>query len=547
VLLKPATDLQNSGGMGDVPVRWSLLIAGLIAELSFLTVRFHGPGLSPDKVWWVQLTAHTHDYLSIVGAFAGAFAVLLAPRLKLTIESASQATASYAWWPWVLLHLGAFAGLYAAAAATFGQGPGAGQIPADGLLACLAAGLATLVFWLLACAPMAWWGALVARERRSLAIAFIAAMAAWLGGQLAEMYWRPLASGTLFLAERLLRLGYADVVSDPAHFNFGTSEFLVNIAPECSGYEGIGLVTVFLALYLWLFRSVIRLPHALLLFPIGIAAVWLANVARIALLVAIGTSYSADLAAGGFHSHAGWLSFVGLALGFIAITHRMQFFSANDRHDPGDEINPIATALLVPFLVLMGSLMITAAFTQGFDRLYPIRIVATVATLLYLRALYAQWDWSWSWDSVAIGAAAFIVWIALARLTPGDDAALPAGLASLGTSEAAVWIGFRVFGSVFIVPLVEEMAFRGYLLRRLAASDFTAPEARRFTWTSFLFSSVAFGLLHGRWLAGTLAGMAYALAVYRRGKLGDAVVAHMITNGLIAVSVLAAGAWSLWS
>jgi membrane protease YdiL (CAAX protease family) len=54
-------------------------------------------------------------------------------------------------------------------------------------------------------------------------------------------------------------------------------------------------------------------------------------------------------------------------------------------------------------------------------------------------------------------------------------------------------------------------------------------------------------LLHGRWLAGTLAGMVYALALYRRGKLVDPVLAHAITNALIAGYVLTTGTWSLWA
>ena len=60
-------------------------------------------------------------------------------------------------------------------------------------------------------------------------------------------------------------------------------------------------------------------------------------------------------------------------------------------------------------------------------------------------------------------------------------------------------------------------------------------------------SSLLFGALHGRWVAGTLAGMAYGLVYHRRGELTDAVVAHGVTNGLIAVAVLAMGAWSLWA
>jgi membrane protease YdiL (CAAX protease family) len=51
-------------------------------------------------------------------------------------------------------------------------------------------------------------------------------------------------------------------------------------------------------------------------------------------------------------------------------------------------------------------------------------------------------------------------------------------------------------------------------------------------------SSVLFGVLHGRWLAGTLAGIGYALAFRQRGQLVDAVVAHMTTNALIATYVL---------
>jgi len=59
-------------------------------------------------------------------------------------------------------------------------------------------------------------------------------------------------------------------------------------------------------------------------------------------------------------------------------------------------------------------------------------------------------------------------------------------------------------------------------------------------------SSVLFGVLHGRWLAGTLAGIGYALGLRQCGQLVDAVVAHMTTNALIATYVLSQQAWFLW-
>ncbi len=86
------------------------------------------------------------------------------------------------------------------------------------------------------------------------------------------------------------------------------------------------------------------------------------------------------------------------------------------------------------------------------------------------------------------------------------------------------------------------MAFRGYLTRRLMRADFDQLPLGLFSWSSFVISSLLFGALHGGfWLAGTIAGMAFAIALYQRRALGDAVLAHATTNGLIAFYVLGDG------
>jgi CAAX prenyl protease-like protein len=108
------------------------------------------------------------------------------------------------------------------------------------------------------------------------------------------------------------------------------------------------------------------------------------------------------------------------------------------------------------------------------------------------------------------------------------------------------WILFRIVGAVVVVPIAEELAFRGYLLRKLVAADFEKVPATRFTWFSFVASSVLFGLMHQSWLAGTIAGAAFAMAVYHRGRLSDAVVAHMTANALIAATAIGFGWWDLW-
>jgi membrane protease YdiL (CAAX protease family) len=53
--------------------------------------------------------------------------------------------------------------------------------------------------------------------------------------------------------------------------------------------------------------------------------------------------------------------------------------------------------------------------------------------------------------------------------------------------------------------------------------------------------------MHGQhWIAGIVAGLAYALALKWRGRIGDAVAAHAISNLMLAAWVLARGDWARW-
>jgi CAAX prenyl protease-like protein len=104
-----------------------------------------------------------------------------------------------------------------------------------------------------------------------------------------------------------------------------------------------------------------------------------------------------------------------------------------------------------------------------------------------------------------------------------------------------------VLAATVTVPIAEELAFRGFLYRRLLSPDFENVSLRHFSWIAMLIASLAFGLLHGdRWFVGFLAGASYTIVLIRRGSMGDAVVAHATTNALLAVDVLAFHHWHLW-
>jgi CAAX prenyl protease-like protein len=149
---------------------------------------------------------------------------------------------------------------------------------------------------------------------------------------------------------------------------------------------------------------------------------------------------------------------------------------------------------------------------------------------------------------VLIGGAAFVLWLWLVPHTAALQAGWPAALAAAPWYWAGAWLLLRTAGYVIAAPLAEELAFRGFLRRWIVRRDFDALPMGAFTWAGFLISSVTFGLLHGSlWLAGTVTGMLFAAAVYRRGALADAVQAHATTNGLIALYAFATGQWAVWS
>lgn len=104
----------------------------------------------------------------------------------------------------------------------------------------------------------------------------------------------------------------------------------------------------------------------------------------------------------------------------------------------------------------------------------------------------------------------------------------------------------RLTGSAVVVPVMEELFWRSFLMRWLAARDFANFPPARVGWRALLLSSVVFGFEHAQWLAGILAGLAYGWLYMRSGNLWTAVIAHSTTNFLLGVWVLSTGSWHYW-
>jgi exosortase E/protease (VPEID-CTERM system) len=400
------------------------------------------------------------------------------------------------------------------------------------LVVWLAAGGLTVLIWAVAVLPPRAWPTVLWGGRWVwLAAGGVAAVAS-LVARAAREEWDLLSGPTMRAAYALLRLILPDVEYKPEVRLLGTPKFPVEVGVPCSGYEGLGLMAVYLVVYLILFRHGLRFPRAFLLVPIALAAVWAANVVRLVALVWIGDQVSPSLALGGFHSQAGWVGFNAVALGLLVLAHRSRLFNRQTTRGAG---GPDATlAYLAPLLGAIVVQMLAAAFSPRPSDFYPLRALLAGVLLVYFWRRYdvlrtpgrgsALAGLVWA---VAAGTGVFALWAALVPteplLTPGDWPAW----------ATALWLVAKAIGFVVITPLAEELAFRGYLMRRLISSDFEKVPSGQFTWLSFVASSILFGMMHGEWLAGILAGAGYGLVVVRTSRVRDAVAAHALTNGLL--------------
>lgn len=386
---------------------------------------------------------------------------------------------------------------------------------------------------------------------------------AWASGMVARLLWEPLAWLTLELVHALLTVMVSDPVASIEHALVGTSRFYVNVAPVCSGIEGVGLMLIFVGAYLYVERRELLWPRSLIVLPLSALGVWLLNVVRITALIAVGTWFSPEVALGGFHSKAGWVFFTLSALGVVfwvqhsrlfrraaaplpppaAQTPSVQELEPQSRATNSDQATA-TLAYLSPLLAVIATKMLTGLTTSGFDYLYPLSVVAALILLSRFRAHYPRQDWSAPALPLGVGLAVGAVWI-IGFSEADSESTLQAGLAALSPLMATLWLMARAFGTIVTVPIVEELAFRGFLLRRFVAADFTAVSYRTWSWLGLIVSSLAFGLLHSQWGLGIFAGLVFGALTMIRGRLSDAVIAHSAANALIVVFVLLSGRWAL--
>lgn len=227
------------------------------------------------------------------------------------------------------------------------------------------------------------------------------------------------------------------------------------------------------------------------------------------------------------------------------------------------EKNPLRdiAPYVVPFLayVVPTSFESSGVVGLSYESIYTLKALLSAVLLWTFRRSYPPFSTAGFRLAVLAGLVGVVVWIVLAHvqtLIPGFTALVEKILGSRAgfdpfaadgsAARRIAFIALRLTGLAVIVPLMEEIFWRGFLARYLIDEDFRNVPQGKFTRFTFAAVTVAFATVHPELLA-ALAWGALVNEVYRRtANLWACVVMHAVTNALLGAYVLATGNWQLW-
>ena len=211
---------------------------------------------------------------------------------------------------------------------------------------------------------------------------------------------------------------------------------------------------------------------------------------------------------------------------------------------------------VAPFATLLVFLGLAGFVPMGSQFGYPLRTIAVAVVLLLCSRRLVTFRAAHFCTSLLVGVAVFLIWIGPDLLWPGYRESWLFQNPLTGTARAslpaefrtsALFLFFRIAGSVVLIPMVEELFWRAWLMRRLISEDFAAIPLGTYAAPAFWVTALLFASEHGPyWDVGLLAGMAYNGWMVRTRNLADCILAHAATNACLAAYVLLAGAWDYW-
>lgn len=187
---------------------------------------------------------------------------------------------------------------------------------------------------------------------------------------------------------------------------------------------------------------------------------------------------------------------------------------------------------------------------------YLLRVAVLGAVLAIFSRRVLDFRMAMPLQSVLLGAAVFVIWIGPDLLFPSYrnsplfqnsiTGTLHSSIDESLRNEPAV-LAIRCFRAVVLVPIIEELFWRAWLLRWLIQPRFEEVPLGTYNSTAMWMTAVLFASEHGPyWDVGLATGLIYNWWMFRTRRLGDCIVAHAVTNGCLSAYVLFSGKWEYW-
>ncbi len=211
---------------------------------------------------------------------------------------------------------------------------------------------------------------------------------------------------------------------------------------------------------------------------------------------------------------------------------------------------------ITPFLIFVVLLAIAAQFPldprwEGPSRVLFLAIVCAICWPRELSLEPAR-----PLGAVVVGIGVFALWIAPDLLFPGYRQGLLFSNSVVGHLHSSIqssalrdpWVlAWRTIRAVIIVPVVEELFWRGWLMRWLISTDFRRVPLGAYSPFAFVVTALLFASEHGSyWDVGLLTGIIYNAWMVRSKSVASCILMHAVTNGLLSAYVIATAQWQYW-
>jgi CAAX prenyl protease-like protein len=210
---------------------------------------------------------------------------------------------------------------------------------------------------------------------------------------------------------------------------------------------------------------------------------------------------------------------------------------------------------IAPFLVFVGIMALEKVVPLPPQWLYAVRFVVVCAVIAAVSRPYLSFRPSAPLASIGIGVLVFVVWVAPDALFGYRhhwlfENSITGTAASSFPTNLKQNVGFMVLrslSSAMLVPVLEELFWRGWMMRWLIDTDFQKVQLGKYVPSAFWIVAVLFASEHGPyWEVGLAAGIIYNWWIVRTRNLADCILAHGVTNAVLAGYVVVTDQWQYW-